>query len=359
MAPIKIGIVGTGSMAGEHAARYQQVRGASLHACMDLVPERAAAFAEKHGFRHHVTSVDDVLNEVDAVSIVTRDDGHVPIAVKAVKAGVHVLCEKPLALSLADARRLMKVYLPARRKGLVGMINFSHRAGHFYAAQDLVRKGRLGELRYVRSNYLQGWISSDYWGNWASDTWIWRLQTALGSMGALGDIGCHVLDFTTGVAGPIEKLRCMLSTHPKVLPSGRRVTKRAGHDLDSNDTAIVELIYENGASGLTDVTRWATGVPNSVNLEVYGTEGALMCGHGNTTQGTYMRVCLGEKRHVSEWQEHRYKVAPDNWDRFIKAIRTGEHPQPDLLRGAEIQGYLDAGERSAKSGAFEKIRKFD
>lgn len=359
MAPIKIGIIGTGGMAGAHAGRYNEIRGVKLHACMDILPERAAAFAEKHGVRHHVCSVDDVLSEVDAVSIVTRDDAHIPLSLKALKAGLHVLCEKPLALSLADARRLMKVYLPARRKGLVGMINFSHRAGHFYAAQEMVQKGRLGELRYVRSNYLQGWIAGDHWGNWASESWAWRLQTALGSMGALGDIGCHILDFTTGVAGPAEKLRCMLSTHAKVLPSGRKVTRHRGHDLDANDTAIIDLIYQNGASGLTDVTRWATGVPNSVNLEVYGTEGALMCGHGNTSRGTYMQVCLGKARHVAEWKEHRYKAAPDNWNRFITGIRTGEHPQPDLLRGAEIQAYLDAGERSAESGSFVKIRKFN
>ena len=342
-------------MANEHASKYRAIRGVKLWSCMDLVSERAAAFATTHGIRHHVTSVDDVLNEVDAVSVVTRDDGHVPLSIKALKAGVHVLCEKPLATSLAQARRLMKVYRPARRKGLVGMVNFSHRAGYFYAAQELVQKGRLGEIRYVRSNYLQGWLSGNHWGNWASKAWLWRLQSAKGSLGVLGDIGCHILDFTTGVAGPAERLRCRLSTHDKMLPSGRRVRKLGGHELDANDTAIVEIEYKNGADGLTDTTRWATGLPNSVNLEVYGTEGALMCGHGNSARETYMQVCLGKSRHKAEWKAYRYKPAADNWTRFISAMRSGDRPQPDIERGAEIQAYLDACMRSADTEKFVKI----
>lgn len=355
---IKIGIIGTGGMANAHAARYCAMRGVTLSSCLDLVPERAEAFAETHGIRHAVTSLDDLLNEVDAVSIVTRDDAHVPLSIKSLKAGVHVLCEKPLALSLAEARRLVKVYQSARRKGLVGMINFSHRAGHFYMAQELVRKGRLGDIRYVRSNYLQGWLSGDHWGHWASSVWLWRLQTARGSLGVLGDIGCHILDFTTGVVGPAERVRCRLSTQRKVLASGRRVRKLGGHDLDANDTAMIELKYKCGADGLTDTTRWATGLPDSVNLEVYGTDGALMCGHGNMTKETYMQVCLGKKRHTAEWKDCKYKPVPDNWDRFIAAVRSGGRPQPDIERGAEIQAYLDACVRSAASGKFAKIDQF-
>ena len=359
MATVKVGIIGTGGMANSHAGHFNSIRGCQVVACLDVIHERARAFAQRHGIKHVCTQVADVLAEVDAVSVVTPDRSHVPISIEVLRAGRHLLCEKPLATSLPEARKLMKVWQTARAHGLIGMVNFSHRQGHhFIEAQRLVQGGRLGELRYVRSNYLQSWLSSDGWGNWTSEQFLWRLQTAKGSDGALGDIGCHILDFTTGVVGPVKRLHCTLRTHAKALPDGRHVTRHGGHALDANDTFVLEMDFADGSFGVCESTRWATGLPNSVNLEVYGTEGALMCGHGNSGRGTYLQVCLGRSRHTSTWTARKLKPRPNNWQRFIKAVKTGVPDQPDLTRGAEIQACLDACHRSAVRGEPVGIRKW-
>lgn len=359
MATIKVGIIGTGGMANSHAGRFNSIRGCQVVACLDVIRDRAQAFAERHGIKHVCTRVADVLAEVDAVSVVTPDAFHVPISIEVLRAGKHLLCEKPLATSLAEARKLMTVWNTARRKGLIGMVNFSHRQGqHFIEAQRLVQSGRLGDLRYVRSNYLQSWLSSDCWGSWTTEKFLWRVQTAKGSDGALGDLGCHILDFATGVAGPIKRLNCALRTHEKTLPDGRQVTRHGGHALDANDTFVVEMDFADGGFGVCESTRWATGLANSVNLEVYGTAGALMCGHGNSGRGTYLQVCLGRARHTNTWTPRKLKSTPDNWQRFIKAVKTGVQDQPDLTRGAEIQAYLDACHRSADRGGAVTIRKW-
>ena len=346
-------------MANGHAGGFNRIPGCRVVACLDVISERARAFAERHEVKHVCTKVADVLAEVDAVSVVTPDASHVPLSIEVLKAGKHLLCEKPLATSLSDARRLMKVWQAAQAQGRIGMVNFSHRQGHhFIEAQRLVQSGRLGELRYVRSNYLQAWLSSDGWGHWSTEKFLWRVQTAMGSDGALGDLGCHILDFTTGVAGPVKRLQCALRTHAKVLPDGRHVTRHGGHALDANDTFVVTMDFADGACGVCESTRWATGLMNSVNLEVYGTEGGLMCGHGNSGRGTYLEVCLGRARHSSTWTPRKLKPRPNNYQRFIKAVKTGVPDQPDLTRGAEIQAYLDACHRSAAGGGAVGIRKW-
>ena len=141
-------------------------------------------------------------------------------------------------------------------------------------AMTLVRTGQLGELRHLHSYYLQGWLAANTWGN--KENLLWRLQTAAGSGGVLGDLGCHILDLTTAVGGEVARIRCDLRTFPKITADGQTVTAWQGKPLDANDTANIELEFTNGAIGLVHTTRWATGHSNSLRLEAHGTTGALM-----------------------------------------------------------------------------------
>ena len=101
------------------------------------------------------------------------------------------------------------------------------------------------------------------------------MQTAAGSAGVLGDIGCHLLDLATAVTGEVSEVRCSLSTFPKLGQDGARYTSWAGQALDANDTAIIELRFRSGGVGVFHTTRWATGHANHLRLEVHGTDGAL------------------------------------------------------------------------------------
>jgi len=364
MAKIKVGIVGTGGMARAHAGQFNQIPGVEPFMAMDVVPGRAEAFAQTHGIPWATESLDDVLTDCDAVSIVTPDRFHAEPTLAALRAGRHVLCEKPLTVTLPEARKVARAAAKATDKhGSIHMVNFSYRnSSAFHRAAEMVAQGRLGKVRHVYGRYLQAWLASDIWGNWTKEAWLWRLQTAKGSGGVLGDVGCHLLDFITGVAGDVDTLRCSLYNHPKVnAKTGRDVTAVKGVALDANDTAIVELRFNDGGSGVAHTTRWAPGRANQVALEVYGTDGALMI---DLDQG-YDRLWVvdGKAKHkvakADAWKEVKTKPTPNMWQRFVKSIKSGVNDQPDMIRGAHIQAYLDACERSAANGAkFTKVAKW-
>ena len=352
---IKVGIIGTGGMARAHAENFKKFPGVELTSCLDIVPGRAAEFAKTNGVKYVAENTDQLLDQVDAVAVVTPDRFHAEPSLATLKAGKHLLCEKPLCPTLTEARKVAAAAKRAAGKGVIHMINFSYRSSAaLQYASELARAGKLGELRHVHSYYLQGWLATTTWGSWTKEAMLWRLQTAAGSAGVLGDLGCHILDLTTAVGGNVKRARCNLQTFPKIDPHGKPVTKWAGKKLDANDTAIIELEFTNGATGLVHTTRWATGHSNSLRLEAHGTTGALWF----DLDRDYRKIdlCLGDARHKAQWTTKTIAPTPTNHARFIRAIRTGQPDQPDILRGAQIQAYLDACERSAKSGRWETVR---
>lgn len=344
-------------MAGAHAAHFAKQKGVTLAACMDVVPGRAEAFAARHGVAHAVPSLDDLLSEVDAVALVTPDRFHAQGALAVLAAGKHLLCEKPLTVTLADAKKVAKAAQRARARGQIGMVNFSYRrSAALQRAIELKQSGQLGELRHAHGFYLQSWIATPIWGHWSSERWLWRMSTASGSGGVLGDVGCHLLDLMTSVTGDVSAIRCALGNFPKLGEGGKRYTKWQGHKLDANDSAIIELEFSDGGLGVLHTSRWATGHANHLRVEVHGTAGALMFDLDRSYEA--LDVCVGKSAVRAAWKTLRLAPAPTIYQRFTGAIQKGASDQPDLLRGAQIQAYLDACERSAQSGRWEKVSKW-
>lgn len=360
MATIRMGIIGTGGMANGHAGNFSQMPGVRLTACMDTVPERSEAFAEKHGFQHSMTDAADVLDACDAVAIVTPDRFHVPLVLQAFKADRHVLCEKPLALTLHEAKKAARAAAKATERGLIHMVNFSHRSGAFEKTRKLIESGRLGELRYFRSAYFQGWINATVHAHWSEEEKrLWRLSKDAGSPGALGDLGVHVLDYITALTGPIEELQCRFAVFPCPDRDGTPRETFNGMKLDANQSALMTLRRADGVTGSCDVTRLATGFNNEVIAELYGTEGAIRISQGRW--GLVFEGCLGNARHKNppQWKPIPPAKRDNNGKTFIRGIKRGEPVQPDIVRGAEVQAYLDAAERSAaEGGKYVKVRKW-
>lgn len=349
---IKIGILGTGGMANAHAGSYAKQAGVELTSCLDVVPGRADDFAKKHGFKHVASDLEQLIDQCDAISVVTPDRYHGEPSIKILGAGKHLLCEKPLTIELEEAKQVARAAQSAGEKGVIHMTNFSYRSSAaFQEAMKIVRSGKLGYLRHTHSFYLQTWLSADVWGNWSNEGFLWRLDQRF-SGGVLGDVGCHILDMTTAIAGDVKRIRCDLKTFPKV-HDGELVTEHNGKNLDANDSAILQLEFADGSLGLVQTTRWATGHPNHLRCEVHGTDGALCVDLDKSY--TSIDLCTGKNRDKAAWKTKELKPTPSNYERFIKAIKTGKQDQPDILRGAQIQAYLDAAERSAKSGQWEDV----
>ena len=353
---IRYGIIGTGGMANAHAEQLAKIEGVAFAACLDVNQERSQAFADKHGFTHAVTEVDALLEQCDAVSVVTPDAFHAEISLQVLASNdTHLLCEKPLTTTLEDARKVAGAFQRAAADhGIIGMINFSYRnAAAFQRARELVAAGELGEIRHVTGRYFQTWLTSDIWQNWTNEQWLWRIQTPKdggpASGGVLGDVGCHLMDFATGVAGDASSLRCRMRTFPKIHPeTGAGVTTYDGRQLDANDTVVIELDLNGGGLASLEASRWTTGHPNQVALGVYGTEGSVEIDLEESD--LKLRTCLGkEARDKAQFSVEELQPTPNNWQRFITSIRTGENDQADIIRGAQIQAYLDACERSAEN----------
>lgn len=348
---IRIAILGTGGMANRHAELFKEIPGVQLVAACDIDRTRVEAFAAKHGIPASGVFTDfaKLLRECpcDAVSNVTPDAFHAALSIQALKAGKHVLCEKPLGLNHPETRRMVAA---AKKAGTVAMVNFSYRDwAALQAVAAHVHAGEIGELRHVEASYLQTWLTSPIWGEWStSPGWLWRLSSKHGSKGVLGDVGVHIVDFATYPAGPIKKVFAQLKTFPKA-PKNRI----GDYVLDANDSAVLNVEFANGALGTIHTTRFATGHPNRLALKLHGTEGALSFDSDLGTS-TY-RACLGKDVATATWKEHTAKPAPNNHSRFINAIRTGQTEQPDFARGSEIQRVLDACFESDATGRTVKI----
>jgi len=336
-------------MGQAHARAFQSILGCKISACCDIDADRAAAFAKQFRIPQVYTDYRKLLADatIDAVSIPMPDALHAPVSIAAIRAGKHVLCEKPLATSYAEARRMVAA---AKRKGVINMVNLSYRdAPAIQKAADIIHSGQLGEVRHVQADYLQGWLTGKHWGDWrTAPSWLWRLSTRHGSMGALGDLGVHIVDFASFPVGPLRKVTCVLKTLRKA-PRNRI----GPYYLDANDTAIITAEFANGATGVITSTRWATGRANTVRVSIYCDKGALEVDLDRSAKT--LMLCKGNDVHRTQWKEVLCPRTPNIYQRFIKSIRTGTDDHPDFARGAEVQKVLDACMRSSTTGDAVRV----
>lgn len=333
---VRLGIIGTGSWAHSHAHAFRAMRGVRVVACCDTVLSKAEAFARGHGISRVYTDYAEMLSAGDlhGVTIVTSDDAHAECAIAAARAGLHIFCEKPLATNLADARRMVSA---VKRAAVVDVVNFTYRnSPALQKAAQVIERGGLGALRHVEASYLQSWLVSRVWGDWRTTRPLtWRLSSSHGSLGVLGDLGCHIYDVAAFLAGDIAEIRCTLKTFEKGV-TGNRL---GGYVLDANDSFVATVVFRNGALGTIHSTRWATGHVNSVRARVYGDRGAIEIDLDRST--TEYRASTGRRAiDTAQWKTVRCAPTPTNYQRFIRAIRTGRSDASDFANGLRIQRYL-------------------
>lgn len=232
-------------------------------------PEKGRAFAKTIGIaaeRAYGTYEEMVAKEschddrVEAVSIVTPNFLHFPIAKAFLGAGFHVICEKPMTTSLADAKKLVEL---VEKAGKIFVLTHNYTGYPMVRhARELVRSGELGEIRVVQVEYSQDWLSRDLESTGHMQA-VWRSDPArAGAGGSIGDIGTHAYNLACFVTGlKPESLLADLATFVK----GRRV----------DDNAHVLLRFEGGARGMLWASQVASGRENALRLQVYGANGGL------------------------------------------------------------------------------------
>ncbi|MHA7288863.1 Gfo/Idh/MocA family protein [Arthrobacter sp. MDT3-24] len=329
-----------------------------------LVGRDAAQVAEaaaKYGWAESATDWRSVLerDDIDIVDIWAPGWMHAEIAMAALEAGKHVLVEKPLANTLAEAEAMTAAAAAARAKGVQSMIGFNYRRVPALAlAKELIAEGRLGTVRHVRAAYLQDWLAD------AESPMTWRLRKETAGSGALGDIASHAIDqiqFLTGQT--ILEASGMLKTF---------VTQRPGpqglEDVTVDDAAWATFWLTGDVGASVEASRVATGQKNCLQIEVYGTKGALTFDLENLNELTFLDATVpvreqGFRRILVNEPEHPYLEAwwPQGhiigWEHtfthqirdFLTAISAGEAPSPSFEDGLQVQRVLAAVEESANN----------
>ena len=325
-------------MANAHAEAYSHMKGVAITACCDLLDERVKEFAQKWSIPSRYNDFETMLKneELDGVSIVTPDPTHAAASIAALSRTIPVLCEKPMASTLGEARRMLDA---SRKSNVVRMVNYSKRnSAGLQAARKLIASGGIGAIRHVEASYLQGWLATKAWGDWRKTPRLtWRLSKKHGSMGVLGDLGCHIYDMATFLCGDIDELYCRMETYDKGVPNN----KLGEYDLDANDSFVSTVTFANGALGTIHSSRWAVSFDDRPFVRVYGDEATLQIDLNRSWDEYYL--CKAKSR---EWKTVTGKKTPSNYERFVHAIKSGTGDESDFENAFKIQMYLEYSMRS-------------
>lgn len=343
---VRLAIIGTGNMANAHAQAFAAIEDCEVVACSDIVPGRAREFADKYGIASAYEVNEEMLDseKLDGVSVVTPDVSHIGPVLSVCERNIHVMCEKPLASNLADAKTMVEA---ASSRGLLTAVNFSYRnSSASQKAAEMVASGAVGRVIHVEGAYLQCWIASKVWGDWrTTEAFLWRMSTRHGSLGVLGDVGVHLYDLVSFVAGDIGDISCDLRAFEKDL------MRKDDYVFDANESMAANVRFAGGGLGTLHSSRWAVGHGNTVSLSVYGDKGAIDLNLDRPAPET-LRACIGENMDKLAWENVECEETPNMYRRFVESIRDGVQGQTSFAGGAKVQAYLDASMKSAEGGCY-------
>lgn len=389
MKKLNIGLVGAGFMGKAHVVGYSNMPKLFwpapampvLKTVCDIDPNIASEARERFGFEKWTGDCMDIINdpEIDVVSICTPNDSHAEIAIAALNAGKHVLCEKPIASGLEDAERMAEAAAIAAKNGIISMNAYQYRrVPALVLAKKFIDEGSLGEILNVRCTYLQSWSADP------SSPLSWRFQKKIAGAGTLGDIASHVIDIAQYMAGDIEEVVSMMRTYITERPVQEggvdllgtvklgADARREKVDVDDEDSFLVR--FKSGAVGSIEATRNAWGRNNFITVELHGTQGSIYFNYERLNE---LQVCWATDpddrrgfKTIYTGPAHFYGEATWNipgmnigygelktieiYD-FISAIVRGEQPSTHFGVGCRIEKVCAAVTKSAQSHGWEKV----
>jgi len=330
------------------------------------------------GFERYATDWRAVVDEVDVFYNLGPNFLHVEPTIAALEAGTNVLCEKPLAPTLAEATRMCAV---ARESDAIAACAFNYRfVPAIQHARQLIAAGELGEIRQVRGSYLQDWLVD------AEAPWSWRNDADLAGSGALGDLGAHTIDLAAFLVGDRVGAPTRVSGHLQTFVDERPLADTNGGEDDEPETKPVtvddaysaQVAYEHGAMGTFEASRAATGHANDHQITVHGTEGSLRFSlerlnelevHTGGSRG-YETVLVtdADDPYIDHWWPPGHVLG---WEHtfvhenaaFLAAVHDTEHggdvetmsPVASFESALNVQRVLDAIETSDERGEWVAV----
>jgi len=339
---VKVGVVGAGGIARQaHVANYVQVPGVKVVGICDVDERRARALADEFDIPKVFTDYRDLLAEdLDAISICTPNVYHAPVALAAFERGIHVLCEKPMATTAADARAMVEA---ARKAGCVLMV--AHQSRFRNESQTLkkfIDRGKLGEIFYARAGYLRR--------RGIPGAGSWFTTKALAGGGALIDIGVHALDLVLWFMGFPKPVTVLGTTRQSVTDVRKAVggwgTPNPKGIIDVEDFAAGFVRFENGATLLLEASWHANIVESRMVFELVGSKGGAKL--RPLVIATEERgVVVDVTPQVPRDSESAYLREVRH---FVDCVRRGRQPLITGEQGVVVTTILEAVYRSAETG---------
>jgi predicted dehydrogenase len=384
MPEINIALIGHRFMGKAHSNAYRQVRrffSGKLTPrmrvlCGKACTEELGETARLYGWEESDCEWERVIGreDIDVVDVATPGYLHHPMVIAAAQAGKHVICEKPLANNLTQAKEMLKA---VEKAGVLHMVNFNYRRVPAVAyAKKLIEDGSIGDVYHYHGAYLQDWIiDPDF-------PLVWRLEKKFAGSGALGDIGAHAADLAEYLNGEIRVVSGQMTTFVKERPlptegagawgaKGRKGKGKVTVDDDANFLAR----FKNGSVGVFESSRFAGGRRNFNTFEVYGSKGSIAFNLERMNElefydrtdppplQAFKTIMVTEAYHpyVGGWwppghiigYEHTFVHAIHD---FLTCLEKERLPEPNFHHGVRNQAVLDAVERSAKSGQWERVK---
>lgn len=377
---LNIAIIGMGFMGRAHSNAWSQLNkffDTEYEICLKAVAgkneERTRQFAERWGYESYTTDWHTLLDreDIDVIDILTPTYLHKEMAVAAMKAGKHVICEKPCSLTWEECHEMAET---AAKAGVVSYLNHNYRRVPAVAlAKQMIEEGKLGTIYHYRGSYLQEWIMDENF----PVTWQLKKETAGG--GALYDLASHNVDLARYLVGEPVAVTAMLRTFVKERPEpGENSAVFSAGDTSGSqkklpvtvdDAASLVLEFENGAMGSLEASRFATGRKNYNCFEIYGSKGALCFDlermnelqyYDNTepnAQRGYRTILVteGEHPYVGAWWPQGHIIGYEHtfvhaFKEFVHAIAEGGSMTPDFTDGEKIIRTLQAAQISSREG---------
>lgn len=329
--------------------------------------------AEKWGWEEYETSWEKVVTreDVGVVDICTSTNTHCDIAVLAAENKKHIFCEKPLAMNVKEAKKMVEA---VEKAGVKHMVGFNYRRVPAIAyAKKLIEEGKIGKIYHFRAAYLQDWIVDPEF------PLIWKLRKEIAGSGPHGDLNSHMVDLARYLVGDIESVMGMTAQFIKYrkLPAEERelstmLTARGGQgmgEVNVEDASFFVVTFENGALGAFEATRFAPGRKNYNYFEIYGSEGGLVFNFERMNELQYFSrrdetgdqgfktILVTEEVHpyISAWWPPGHIIGYEHtfiheFADFFQALQSDTQPEPNFYDGLKCQAVLDAALISAAEG---------
>jgi predicted dehydrogenase len=369
---INIGMIGCGFMGLAHSFGYRnchavwQTPYTPVMKCIADIrpPEEGQIMAQRLGFAEYTSDWRELVGreDIDLVDICTPNYLHMENAIAAAEAGKDILCEKPLANSLEECKKMLQA---VKESGVKAMCAFIYRqAPAVKLAKQMIESGELGDIYHMRAAYLQDWIMDP------DVPMLWRLKKEKAGSGALGDIGAHITDLARFLVGDIDSVCGTMETFIK-----QRKNEQTGkmEDVTVDDASIWCARFENGALGTFEATRFAGGRKNYNSFEINGSKGSIAWNFEDMNYLEYWKKGEGTKQGFRKVLATT-KETPgfENWwpdghiigygecfvnqtQEMMNAIAEDREPIPSFEDGVKCQAVLQAVQQATETKKWEEV----